>query len=71
MEKVNELILNLKAKLGVTSVVVTHDVASALKVSDRLALLHEGRIAAVGTPEQIQATHHSLIKDFITGRVER
>ena len=40
------------------------------KVSDRLAMLHEGRIAAVGTPEEIQATHHSLIRDFIEGRVE-
>lgn len=70
VEKVNELILDLKGKLGVTSVVVTHDMASALKVSDRLAMLHEGRIAAIGTPEEIQATHHSLIRDFIEGRVE-
>ncbi len=71
VEKVNELILDLKGKLGVTSVVVTHDMPSALKVSDRLALLHEGRIAAVGTPEEVQATHDSLIRDFMTGRVER
>jgi len=71
VEKVNELILDLKEKLGVTSVVVTHDMPSALKVSDRLAMLHEGRIAAVGTPEEIQATHQSLIRDFIEGRVER
>ena len=70
VEKVNELILDLKHKLGVTSVVVTHDMPSALKVSDRLAMLHEGRIAAIGSPEEIQATHHSLIRDFIEGRVE-
>lgn len=70
VEKVNELILDLKGKLGVTSVVVTHDMASALKVSDRLAMLHEGRIAAVGSPEEIQTTHHSLIRDFMEGRVE-
>ena len=70
VEKVIELILDLKGKLGVTSVVVTHDMASALKVSDRLALLHEGRIAAVGTPQEIQATHDSLIRDFMIGRVE-
>jgi phospholipid/cholesterol/gamma-HCH transport system ATP-binding protein len=70
VEKVNELILDLKGKLGVTSVVVTHDMASALKVSDRLAMLHEGRIAAIGTPEEIQATHHSLIRDFMEGRME-
>lgn len=71
VEKVTELILDLKGKLGVTSVVVTHDMASALKVSDRLAMLHEGRMAAVGSPEEIQATHHSLIRDFMEGRVEQ
>jgi phospholipid/cholesterol/gamma-HCH transport system ATP-binding protein len=70
VEKVIELILDLKGKLGVTSVVVTHDIASALKVSDRLALLHAGRIAAIGTAEEVQATHDSLIRDFMTGRVE-
>ena len=70
VEKVNELILDLKHKLGVTSVVVTHDMPSALKVSDRLAMLREGRIAAIGSPKEIQATHHSLIRDFIEGRVE-
>jgi phospholipid/cholesterol/gamma-HCH transport system ATP-binding protein len=70
VEKVNELILDLKGKLGVTSVVVTHDMPSALKVSDRLAMLHEGQIAALGTPEEIQATHHSLIRDFMEGRVQ-
>jgi phospholipid/cholesterol/gamma-HCH transport system ATP-binding protein len=70
VEKVNELILDLKEKLGVTSVVVTHDMPSALKVSDRLAMLHEGRMAAIGTPEEIQATHQSLIRDFIEGRME-
>jgi len=70
VEKVNELILDLKGKLGVTSVVVTHDMASALKVSDRLAMLHEGRMAAIGTPEEIHATHHSLIRDFMEGRIE-
>ncbi|HWT82228.1 MAG TPA: ABC transporter ATP-binding protein, partial [Candidatus Methylomirabilis sp.] len=70
VEKINELILDLKGKLGVTSVVVTHDMPSALKVSDRLAMLHEGRIAAVGSPEEIQATHHSLIRDFMEGRVQ-
>lgn len=71
VEKIIELILDLKLKLGVTSVVVTHDIPSALKVSDRLAMLHQGRIAAVGTPEEIQTTHRSLIRDFIEGRLQR
>lgn len=71
VEKIIELILDLKTKLGVTSILVTHDMPSALKVSDRLAMLHQGRIAAVGTPEEIHATHHSLIRDFMEGRLRR
>jgi phospholipid/cholesterol/gamma-HCH transport system ATP-binding protein len=71
VEKVTDLILDLKEKLGVTSVVVTHDMPSALKVSNRLAMLQAGKIAAIGTPEEIQATHHSMIRDFMEGRVDR
>jgi phospholipid/cholesterol/gamma-HCH transport system ATP-binding protein len=69
VEKITDLIIELKTKLGVTSVVVTHDMPSALKVSDRVAMLHQGRIAAVGTPDEIQRTHHSLIRDFMEGRL--
>jgi phospholipid/cholesterol/gamma-HCH transport system ATP-binding protein len=68
VEKITDLILELKTKLGVTSVVVTHDMASALKVSDRVAMLHQGRIAAVGTPAEIQRSQDSLIRDFMEGR---
>ncbi|HSB70018.1 MAG TPA: ABC transporter ATP-binding protein [Candidatus Methylomirabilis sp.] len=71
VEKIVELILDLKTKLGVTSIVVTHDMPSAMKLSDRIAMLHQGRIAAIGTPEEVQATHHSLIRDFIQGRLQR
>ena len=70
VEKIVELILDLKTKLGVTSIVVTHDMPSAMKLSDRIAMLHQGRIAAIGTPEEVQATHHSLIRDFIEGRLQ-
>jgi phospholipid/cholesterol/gamma-HCH transport system ATP-binding protein len=71
VEKITDLIVELKTKLGVTSVVVTHDMPSALKVSDRVAMLHQGRIAAVGTPSEIQQTHDSLIRDFMEGRLQR
>jgi phospholipid/cholesterol/gamma-HCH transport system ATP-binding protein len=71
VEKVTDLILELKTRLGVTSVVVTHDMASAFKVSDRLAMLHQGRIAAVGTPAEIQQQHDSLFSEFIEGRLAR
>ncbi len=71
VEKITDLILELKTKLGVTSVVVTHDMPSALKVSDRVAMLYQGRIAAVGTPEEIRQTNESLIREFMEGRLPR
>ncbi|MFA5027660.1 MAG: ABC transporter ATP-binding protein [Candidatus Methylomirabilota bacterium] len=69
VEKITDLILDLKRRLGITSVVVTHDMQSAAKVSDRLAMLHDGRIAAVGTPEEIRSSHDSLIREFMEGRL--
>jgi len=51
--------------------VVTHDMPSALKVSDRVAMLYQGRIAAVGTPEEIRQTSDSLIREFMEGRLPR
>jgi phospholipid/cholesterol/gamma-HCH transport system ATP-binding protein len=71
VEKITDLILELKTKLGVTSVVVTHDMPSAFKVSDRLAMLSRGRIAAVGTPDEIRTEHDSLFSEFIEGRLTR
>jgi len=71
VDKITDLILELKTRMGVTSVVVTHDMPSAFKVSDRLAMLHQGRIAAVGTPEEVRAEHDSLFSEFIEGRLAR
>ena len=71
VEKITDLIVELKTKLGVTSVVVTHDMPSALKVSDRVAMLYQGRIAAVGTPDEIRQTSDSLIREFMEGRLPR
>ena len=70
VEKVVELIMDLKSRLGVTSIVVTHDMPATLKLSDRVAMLHEGRIAAIGTPQEILASQDSLIRDFMAGKVE-
>ncbi|MBA3847062.1 MAG: ABC transporter ATP-binding protein [Planctomycetes bacterium] len=65
---INQIILRLRAKLGVTSVVVTHDVKSAFTISDRIIMLDQGRIVAEGTPEQIQASDNTWVQHFIHGR---
>jgi phospholipid/cholesterol/gamma-HCH transport system ATP-binding protein len=57
--------------LGVTGLVVTHDMRSAFSVGDRLAMLHEGMIRQVGTAREMQASHDPVVREFIEGRPER
>lgn len=66
-EKINELIVDMNRQLAVTSVVVTHDMRSAFKISDRIGLLHEGKIAVVGTPQEIESADLPLVRQFIAG----
>jgi phospholipid/cholesterol/gamma-HCH transport system ATP-binding protein len=54
--------------LGVTGLVVTHDMRSAFTVGDRVAMLHDGTIRQVGSVEQIQASHDPVVRQFIEGR---
>ena len=54
--------------LGVTGLVVTHDMRSAFCVGDRIAMLHDGRIRQVGTKAEIQATTDPAVRQFIEGR---
>jgi phospholipid/cholesterol/gamma-HCH transport system ATP-binding protein len=65
---INQIILRLRAKLKVTSIVVTHDIKSAFTISDRIIMLDQGRIVAEGTPEQIQASDNAWVQHFIHGR---
>ena len=69
VDKINELITDLRAKLHVTSVVVTHDIQSALRISDRVALLSDGRIAETGTPAEITRAEHSAVQEFLAGHL--
>ena len=64
---VNRLIIRMREQLGLTSVVVTHDMTSAYKVAQRVAMLDEGRIIAVGTPDAIRASTDPVVQRFITG----
>ncbi len=65
---INELILKLQRELGVTSVVVTHDMASAGKVSDRILMLFEGKFIFDGTPEEIIQVEDRRVRCFVEGR---
>lgn len=64
---INRLIRGLQARLGITSVVVTHDIQSAFHVADRIAFLHEGRISFTGTPAEAEASREPLLHEFIRG----
>ncbi|MFA5144605.1 MAG: ABC transporter ATP-binding protein [Candidatus Omnitrophota bacterium] len=66
-DNINELIKSLHDKLKVTSIVVTHDMKSAYKVGDRIAMMYQGKIIAEGTPEEIQNTEHPVVRQFING----
>jgi phospholipid/cholesterol/gamma-HCH transport system ATP-binding protein len=66
---INELILKLERELGVTSVVVTHDMKSAYKVGDRIIMLHNGRIVADGDADHIRNHPHPVVQQFINGQV--
>jgi phospholipid/cholesterol/gamma-HCH transport system ATP-binding protein len=65
--RINHMITGLKHVLGITSIVVTHDMTSAYKVSDRIAMVHRGRIIATGTPGQIERSRNQNVQDFIQG----
>lgn len=65
---INELILKLNAELGVTSVVVTHDMASARKVGDRIVMLHEGRFIADLPPQRLDHSEDDVVLRFVAGR---
>src|SRR5512138_5858 len=62
---VDSMILSAKQKLGVTSMVISHDIASAFKVADRLAVLYDGHLAAEGTPEEVRRSTDPFVKRFL------
>ena len=66
---INELILKLERELGVTTVVVTHDMKSAYKVGDRIIMLHNGKIVADGDADHIRNHPHPVVQQFINGQV--
>ncbi|MFN0103766.1 MAG: ABC transporter ATP-binding protein [Bryobacteraceae bacterium] len=67
----DELILFLKNTLGITILVVTHELDSAFRIADRLAMLHQGHLIAVGTKEQFSANPHPRIRQFLNRQPDR
>lgn len=64
---INDLIITLRDKLKVTSIVVTHDMHSAYKVADRIAMLYNGKIIALGSPDEIRSSKNTYVQQFIRG----
>ena len=66
-DSINELIKKLHDQLKVTSIVVTHDMRSAYKIADKIAMMYQGKIIDEGTPSEIQNTQHPVVYQFING----
>jgi len=67
---IDRLIRSLQRRLNVTSVIVTHDLQSAFKVSDRMAMLFDGKVVFSGTPDQVRTTSNLYVRQFMDGSSE-
>jgi phospholipid/cholesterol/gamma-HCH transport system ATP-binding protein len=68
---IGEEILKLNQRIGVTSLVVSHDRDLAFGIADRIAVIHEGQIVALGTPDEVRRSKHPIIRDFIHADFKR
>ena len=69
-DSINDLIIHLNEELNVTTIVVTHDMVSAFKVSDRIVMIHEGVIIHSGTVEETQNSPKDIVRRFVTGEAD-
>ncbi|HEU0016016.1 MAG TPA: ABC transporter ATP-binding protein [Longimicrobium sp.] len=69
-EVIDRLIVKMREDLGVTSLVITHDMKSAYAISDRIAMLYDGRVVEVGTPDQIRNSANPIVRGFVEGKPE-
>jgi phospholipid/cholesterol/gamma-HCH transport system ATP-binding protein len=69
-DAINDLVVQMKEKLNVTSIAITHDMKSAYKIADRIAMLYQGKIIEVGTPGEIRNSSNPMVQQFIEGRSE-
>jgi phospholipid/cholesterol/gamma-HCH transport system ATP-binding protein len=68
--RVDKLILELSRNYGVTSIVVSHDLTSIFTIADRIAMLYQGHVRMVGTPNQFRSSPDPIVQQFITGQAE-
>lgn len=65
---VDHLILNTQRRLGITSVVISHDIHAVFAIADKIAMLHEGKVLEEGTPEDFRRTTNPIVKNFLEGK---
>jgi len=68
---VDDMIIAAKEKLGVTSVVISHDVGSAFQIADQVAMIHEGVIVEQGSPAELRKSNHPYVQTFISSWFSR
>jgi phospholipid/cholesterol/gamma-HCH transport system ATP-binding protein len=69
-DRISRMILHLQEELGVTSILISHDISESFKCSDYIAMLHEGKIVDYGEAEQFKDSKHPVVRQFVTGSVE-
>ncbi len=67
---INDLVIRMQKELGLTSIVVTHDMSSAYRIADRISFLYEGKVLFCGNSEELQNSKNAVIQQFIHGRTE-
>lgn len=70
MAVIDKLIFDLSKKLGMTSIVVTHEMESAFRIADKIIMLYEGKILEQGTVDEIKNSKNPVVQQFITGSAE-
>ncbi len=65
---IDQMILRMQRRYGVTSIIVTHDMRSVFKIANRVAMLYRGKIHFLGTPDELRESPDQLVQDFINGR---
>lgn len=64
-ETINNLVIRVNQELGISCIIITHDIPAAFRIADKLAFLHQGKIIAEGSPGEVAKNDHELVKDFI------